>query len=219
MPTFGQRGCKFLESLIQDGNLLIELVHIHIIVVDAFQFPPNRNKPLEHGRNRPTVFLLKTINHIHSHLYLVQPCRICLNAIQIITHLVGSLLQGDIGLLDHRLCVCEPVIIACNFIERMCDTRKCGQDGSSLLPILTEKIIRLSSMLYKPLCVGETANLRLELPVLPLFQLRLRDLLFLPAQKIQALADPLDFLGAILAYARLFLPVRIDRRICVKMGA
>ena len=62
--------------------------------------------------------------------------------------------------------------------------------------------------------MGETANLRLEFLILTLVQFRFRNLLFLPAQEIQTLADVLDLLRMLRAQACLFLPACIDLGVC-----
>ena len=110
-------------------------------------------------------------------------------------------------------------IIVCAFIECMRNACKCRQDGEPFLSVLAEEVSRLGSVLHETLCVREAADLRLKLLILPLHRLRLCDLLLLPTQKLQSLADVINLLGALLAYARLFLPVLIDLRICRKTCA
>ena len=96
----------------------------------------------------------------------------------------------------------------------MGDAGERGQDGEPLLPILAEQIRRLGSILDQTLRMGKTANLRLEFFVLAHRQLCLGNLLLLPAQQLQTLADILNLLRTLLSEARLFLPVRID--LCIR---
>ena len=72
LPTYGELCCTGFELLMQGGNLLVELLHIHIVVVDAFQFSPNAGKSLQYGRNRPAVLLFEPVEHVHARLHLIE---------------------------------------------------------------------------------------------------------------------------------------------------
>ena len=199
LPTCGQHRCRFPEAFLQRDNVLIELHHVGIIVIDALEFAADGGEAFEYSGNTAAVLLFEAVDHVHARLYSVEARGIGIDRVQIVAHLVGRLLQGDVCLLDHRLRIREPVVIARNLIERTSNARERREDGDALLVVLTQQIRCLSGVLDEALRMGEAANLRFEVLILTLAQLRLRNLLFLPAQEIQALADVLDLLGALLS--------------------
>ena len=210
LPTRGQRFCRFPEAFTKRGNVPVELYHIGIVVIDALEFAADRGKALKYGGNAAAVFLFEAVDHVHARLYSVETRGIGVDRVQIVTHLVGCLLQGDVRLLDHCLRVRESIIIACNLIERAGNARKRREDGDALLSVLTEQIRCLAGVLDEALRMGKAADLRLEFLILTRTQLCLRNLLFLPAQEIQPLADVIDLLRAFFAQTRLFPPALID---------
>lgn len=209
--------CRALRKVTRKGgNLPIELYHIRIVIVDRLQLRTHGCEPLEHGGYRSAVFLFQTVDHVHPRLEAIQTRGIGVETIAVVAHLIGRLLQGDIRLFDHALRIREAIVVPRNLVEIAAHDRERGQHRRPCGAVLAEPRARLGCIVHELFHMRETANLRFEFFVLSLLQLGIADLLLLPAQHIQALANFLHRFRAFFTQRALFSPRIVYAAICRK---
>ena len=145
--------CEFCrkppQSLVQCSNILLQFGHICIIVVNGRKLPANIRHTLKYGGDASAIFLFEPINNIHTCLHLIKPCRIRVNALQIVPHFIRCLLQRNVSFSNHRLHIRKAVIISCDLIQHTCNPCKCRKYSDSFGTVLTEQIVCFGGVFRK----------------------------------------------------------------------
>ena len=70
-PARGEFSCTDGKFPLKCGNLLVELRHIRVVILDGLQLLTHGYEPRENGGHRSAIFLFQAVDHVHPHLDVI----------------------------------------------------------------------------------------------------------------------------------------------------